>query len=119
MARSHKPLLWLPFAMGGTVAALVLPGLIVLTLLVSLGALHPEALSHARVSAVAGHWLGALVLFLVLGSMLWHAAHRLRMTLQDLGVRTASGRRLAARTCYGLAALGTLVLVAALLGLLQ
>lgn len=117
MARSHKPLLWFPFAMGGTVAALLLPGLMLLTLLASLGVLPEDTLSHARVSAFAAHWLGALVLFGVIGSMLWHAAHRLRMTLQDLGVRTPAARRLAARVCYGLATVGTLVLVAGLLGM--
>jgi len=116
MARSHKPLLWFPFAMGGTVAALLLPGLMLLTLLASLGVLPGDALSHARVSAFASHWLGALTLFAVIASMVWHAAHRLRMTLQDLGVRTPAARRLATRICYGLATLGTLVLVAGLVG---
>lgn len=116
MARSHKPLLWFPFAMGGTVAALLLPGLMLLTLLASLGVLPDDALSHARVSAFAGHWLSAAVLFVVIVSMLWHAAHRLRMTLQDLGVRTAPARRLAARICYGLATAGTLLLIAGLVG---
>lgn len=116
MARSHKPLLWFPFAMGGTVAALLLPGVMLLTLLASLGVLPDEALSYARVSAFAAHWLGALVLFGVIASMLWHAAHRLRMTLQDLGVRTPGARRLAARICYGLATLGTVVLVAGIVG---
>ena len=31
MARSNKPILWLPFAAGGLVAALVIPVLILLT----------------------------------------------------------------------------------------
>lgn len=118
MARSHKPLLWFPFAMGGTVAALLLPGLLLLTLLAGLGVLPDGALSHARVSAFVGHWLGTLAVFVVVASMLWHAAHRLRMTLQDLGVRTPTARRLAARICYGLATAGTLLLIAALIGVL-
>ncbi|HKJ95363.1 MAG TPA: fumarate reductase subunit FrdD [Gammaproteobacteria bacterium] len=116
MARSHKPLLWLPFAAGGTIAALLLPGLLLFTLLASLGVLPADALSYSRVSALASHWIGAVVLFIVLTSMLWHAAHRLRMTIQDLGARTPPARQWVARTCYGLAAVGTLILLIALAG---
>jgi len=117
MARSRKPLLWLPFAAGGTVAALILPGLVLLTLLASLGLLPADALSYERVNAVVGHWAGAAVTFAVVATMLWHAAHRLRMTLQDLGVRATATRRLTARTCYGLAAAATLMLAAALVAI--
>lgn len=114
MARSRKPLLWLPFAAGGTIAALVLPGLLLVTLLASVGLLPADVLSFTRISAVAGHWLGAPVVFALLVSMLWHAAHRLRMTVQDLGVRSAAPRARVARTCYGLAGLGTVVVLVAL-----
>ena len=41
MARSNKPILWLPFAGGGLVAALITPVLILITgVLVPLGVLH-------------------------------------------------------------------------------
>lgn len=119
MTRSHKPLLWLPFAAGGTLAALVLPGLLLVTLLASVGALPDDTFSYSRVLAFTGHWLGALVTLGVLVPILWHAAHRLRMTVQDLGVRNAGHRRVVARICYGLASGGTLVLLYALIAVLN
>jgi len=55
-----------------------------------------------------------VALFAVIGLAFWHAAHRLRMTAQDLGVRAPGPRRVLAWTCYLLAAAGTLVLMVAL-----
>jgi fumarate reductase subunit D len=46
--------------------------------------------------------------------ILWHAAHRLRITAHDLGIY-ADG--LVMFICYGIAALGTIVTFVALLGL--
>lgn len=115
MARSNKPIIWLPFAAGGTVAAFLLPAVMLAVLLVSLGALPADALSHDRMQVLVVHPVGKLAILVVLALPLWHAAHRLRMTLQDLGVRRSGGRRLVARLCYGLAALTTVALLYALL----
>jgi fumarate reductase subunit D len=41
--------------------------------------------------------------------LFWHSAHRLRMTLQDLGVRRAGTRRVVALVCYVAAAVGTVL----------
>lgn len=109
MARSNKPWLWLPFAIGGTVSAFLLPALVLLTLGVSTGML-PHALDYERMHAFFGHWLVGLIAFGVVASMLWHAAHRLRMTLQDIAFRSAGPRALSAGICYTLAALFTLAL---------
>jgi fumarate reductase subunit D len=117
MAISNKPLVWLPFAAGGMIAALLLPAVMLVVLADSLGLLAPEALGHGRVHAFASHPLAALVLFGTIAAVLWHAAHRLRMTAQDLGVRGAGARRWLARGCYLLAALATLGLAAVLVGL--
>ena len=86
MAISNKPIVWGPFAAGGTVTAFLTPALILLTLLAALG--HaPDLLAYERLHAFAGHWLVKVaiagVVFLSLGS----AAHRLRITCYDLGVR--------------------------------
>ncbi|HET6602756.1 MAG TPA: fumarate reductase subunit FrdD [Xanthomonadaceae bacterium] len=86
MAKSNKPVIWALFAAGGTVAALLVPALVVLTLLPALGVL-PELLGYERAQAFAGHWLGKAALFGTIFLLLWHAAHRLRITLHDLGVR--------------------------------
>jgi fumarate reductase subunit D len=112
MAKSNKPLLWLPFAAGGLVAAFIIPVLILVTgVLVPLGFLH---LPYARVFAFAHNPLGKLILFGVVALSAWHAAHRLRMTVHDLGL----GGGLAVRfICYGSAWLLIAVSAAALLAI--
>ena len=86
MAISNKPIVWGPFAAGGTLTALLTPALILLTLLAALG--HaPELLAYDRLHALAGHWLVKLAVVGVVFLSLWSAAHRLRITCYDLGVR--------------------------------
>ena len=86
MAISNKPIVWGPFAAGGTLTAFLTPALILLTLLAALG--HaPELLAYDRLHAFAGHWLAKLALAGVVFLSLWSAAHRLRITCYDLGVR--------------------------------
>lgn len=114
MAMSNKPVVWLPFAAGGMLTALVLPGVMLLVLLVSIGVLPAESLGYERVRAFAANPFGGLTIFILAGLAVWHAAHRLRMTLQDLGVRSRGPRQVVAWLCYGLAALGTVVLIVAL-----
>jgi fumarate reductase subunit D len=107
MARSNKPMLWLPFAGGGLVAALVTPVLILITgILMPLGVLH---LRYETLAAFAHHPIGKLVLFGAVALPAWHAAHRLRMTAHDLGL----GGGIAVKTaCYGTA--GLVILAAAI-----
>jgi fumarate reductase subunit D len=86
MAISNKPIVWGPFAAGGTVTAFITPALILLTLLAALG--HaPDLLAYDRLYAFAGHWLAKLVVAGVVFLSLWSAAHRLRITCYDLGIR--------------------------------
>ena len=86
MAISNKPIVWGPFAAGGTLTAFLTPALILLTLLAALG--HaPDLLAYERLHAFAGHWLAKLALAGVVFLSLWSAAHRLRITCYDLGVR--------------------------------
>jgi fumarate reductase subunit D len=118
MAMSNKPLVWLPFAAGGTVAAFVLPAMMVVVLLASLNLFASRALAYESLHAFAVHPLGALVIAGVLGLSLWHAAHRLRMTVQDLGVRSEAGRRSVARLCYAAASMFSALLLYALGALL-
>jgi len=96
MARSNKPILWLPFAAGGLVAALIIPVLIVITgVLVPLGLVH---LPYEKMAAFVHNPLGKLILFGTVALPAWHAAHRLRMTAHDLGF----GSGVAVKTiCYG------------------
>lgn len=96
MARSNKPILWLPFAAGGLVAALIVPVLIAITgVLMPLGVL---TLPYAKILAFAHNPLGKLILLGTVAFPAWHAAHRLRMTAHDLGL----GAGLLVKTlCYG------------------
>lgn len=111
MAKSNKPIIWGTFAAGGTVAAFVMPVLIVLTLLVALGQ-TPEMLAYARLHAFAAHWFGKLALFVVISLSLWGAAHRLRITCYDFGIRADT---LVATIVYLVAAFGTVAAVVYLL----
>ena len=86
MAISNKPIVWGPFAAGGTLTAFLTPALILLTLLAALG--HaPDLLAYERLHAFASHWLAKLALAGVVFLSLWSAAHRLRITCYDLGIR--------------------------------
>ena len=86
MAISNKPIVWGPFAAGGTVTAFLTPALILLTLMAALG--HaPDLLAYERLHAFAGHWLAKLAVTGVVFLSLWSAAHRLRITCTDLGIR--------------------------------
>jgi fumarate reductase subunit D len=86
MARSNKPIVWGPFAAGGTLSAFLTPVLMLLTLLAALG--HaPDVLAYENLRAFAGHWLAKAAIVVVVFFSLWSAAHRLRITAYDLGVR--------------------------------
>lgn len=103
MAKSNKPLIWGPFAAGGTITALLIPVLIVLTLLVALG--HtPPALTYDGVRAFVSLGIGKVMVFGVIALSLWSAAHRLRITFYDFGARCDT---LVATLVYVAAACGT------------
>ncbi len=106
MARSNKPIVWSLFAAGGMLAAFLMPVLIFITgLAVPTGLLPEDALAYDRMLALVRNPIGKLILFAVIFLTLWHAAHRLRMTLLDLGIRNG---RAAVLTCYGTAAFGSI-----------
>ena len=86
MAISNKPIVWGPFAAGGALTAFVTPALMLLTLLAAFG--HaPDLLAYDRLHAFLGHWLAKASVAGVVFLSLWSAAHRLRITCYDLGMR--------------------------------
>ncbi len=111
MAKSNKPIFWGLFAAGGTVTAFVTPVLVLLTLFAALGFV-PNLLTYDQLHAFAANWLGKLVIFGIILLSLWHAAHRLRVTFHDFGIRADT---LIAYVVYGLAGLGTLMTLVYLL----
>lgn len=80
---SSKPLVWLPFAAGGMFAAFVLP----VVILITTGLVLPSATSYASAHAFVANWLGKLVILGIVVLPAWHAAHRLRVTAHDFGIR--------------------------------
>ena len=113
MHRSNKPLIWGLFAAGGTLAAFIVPSLILVTCFaVPLGLLPSDVLSYERLVGLMQHALSKLVTFGVLFLVIWHAAHRMRITAHDLGIRNDT---LIMFICYGIAAAATLLALAALL----
>jgi fumarate reductase subunit D len=111
MAKSNKPIVWSLFAAGGTLAAFLAPVLVLLFLLAALG--HaPGLLVYSQLHAFAAHWLGKLFLLAVIVLFLWHAAHRLRVTLHDVGLRQDF---IVAVVLYLVAAVGTVLSVLYLL----
>ena len=112
MARSNKPIIWSLFAAGGTFAAFVTPVMIFVTgLAIAFGVLPAEALAYDRILAVVQHPVGKGLVFLAVFLPAWHAAHRLRITAHDFGVRADFA---VMTICYGLASLATAIAVFAL-----
>ncbi len=103
MAISNKPIVWGPFAAGGTLTAFLTPVLVLLTLLAALGHV-PDVLAYEQMRAFAGHWLVKLALVVVVFLSLWSAAHRLRITCYDLGLRADAA---VATILYAVALAGT------------
>lgn len=115
MARSNKPVIWSLFAAGGTFAAFVTPVTILVTgLAVAFGLLTPEDLAYERVLSVAQNPIGKAFMFLVIFLPSWHAAHRLRITVHDFGIRADT---VVKYVCYGLAMAVTIISIFALLGI--
>lgn len=113
MARSNKPIVWGLFAAGGTLSAFIFPVVVfVLGFGVTLGFYSPDAFSFDRMQALAANPWGKLFLFAPTFFIIWHAAHRLRITAHDFGIR-ADG--LVAYLCYGAAAVGTVAMAYAFL----
>jgi len=115
MAKSHKPIIWAPFAAGGTFSAFFSPVLILITgILVPLGLLSADVLSYSRAHDFAHGWIGKIILFAFVALPAWHAAHRLRITVHDFGIRADI---LVAVVVYIAAAIATVVAISSLLAI--
>lgn len=107
MKRSSQPPFWVLFGAGGMLSALVGWMLAFITgVATPLGLALPEGfMGYANMIAFARSVPGKAFLFSVAALFLWHGAHRIHHSLNDLGVPTGAGTMLA---CYGVAFLGTL-----------
>ncbi len=111
-----EPFLWGLFSAGGVVAALFVPiHIIIAGLAVPLGLLGADAVGYTHMRALLGNPLVKLYLFVLVALPLFHAAHRLRFALKDMGLK-APGQILG-MVLYSGAILGTVVAAIILAGL--
>ena len=97
--RSSEPFFWAMFSSGGTLAALLMPALVLLLWFAfPLG--WVEAPTHAELSSKIGHPLVRLALFAFITLSLFHWAHRFRFTLYD-GLQLSHLYGLIATLSYG------------------
>lgn len=111
MAKSNKPIFWGLFAAGGTVAAFVIPALVLVTLFAAMR-FNVDMFTYEAIHGFAAWWFGKLVIFGIITLCLWHGAHRLRVVAHDFGLRADTQ---IAIILYALACLGTLLTVVHLL----
>ena len=85
--KSNKPVVWFPFAAGGTVIAFFIPVIALLTLLAALGKV-PAGLTYEGLHGwLADCILAKLAVLGIVALSLWSSAHRLRCTCFDFGLR--------------------------------
>ncbi len=113
----HKlePLWWILFGAGGFVIGFVLPALILGVLLLGDSSVMSDGLSYPRALRLALHPLGKLFLIVVPTLGFWHCAHHVRHLMLDLFGHASAP--LGAYGGYGLALLGTIATVSAVLAL--
>jgi fumarate reductase subunit D len=103
MRRSNEPLVWLPFAGGMMADAMLVPALALIT-----GVLAPLGMvSEAGFRALLLNPLVRFVLFGLIALTFFHAAHRIRFTLADLGLKAL--KPALPLLCYGAAVVGTIL----------
>ncbi|MCK2217204.1 hypothetical protein MF672_025950 [Actinomadura sp. ATCC 31491] len=107
MRRTPEPYLWLLFSGGGVVAALVLPVLVLLFgVLMPLGVVDWPTAGH--LGALVGNVVVRVVLLVVVVLCLFHAAHRIRFTSEEL-LGIARFDPIIAVLCYGGAIAGGVI----------
>ncbi len=116
-ADKNEPFWWAMFSVGGMVAALLVPIHIFLDgLAVPLGLIDADLLGYERMQALIANPFVKIYLSVLIVLPLYHAAHRIRFSLYELGIRKF--RLSLAVLCYGGALIGTAVALYILWGLL-
>ena len=116
MRRSTEPLWWLLFAMGGTVAAFLMPVHVLINGFGLATGWAREALAFDRAHALASHPLARLYLFVLISLSLLHWAHRFRYTLAE-GLHLKASFLPVSFGIYGAAVLGVVLATIALVRL--
>ncbi len=102
MRPSNEPFWWAMFGAGGMITALLLPVLIILT-----GFVVPAGgVDFNQLHTLFNNPLVRLIILGVAFLSFFHAAHRIRHTLKDLGLRSVATPL--AVLCYAAALAGTI-----------
>ena len=105
-SKTTDPFWWALFSTGGTIAAFLVPIHVLLTgLAIAFGWISREAVSYERMRELLANPLVRLYLFVFMSLPLFHAAHRIRYLLKDLGLRRFPTPL--AVICYGVALAAT------------
>lgn len=106
-AQKSEAFWWLLFSAGGMLSAIFLPGHIFFQgLALQLGWIPEDAMSFERMTSLLSHPIAKLYLFALISLSLFHAVHRLKHVVHDLGL---DANRLMAFFFYSVAILGTLL----------
>ncbi len=106
-APRSEPFWWLLFSAGGMLSAIFLPGHVIFQgIAMPMGWIPAQASSYARMHALLSHPIAKLYLFALISLSLFHAAHRLKHTVLDLGLQAGG---FLAFAFYGFAILCTAV----------
>lgn len=116
MRRSAEPLWWLLFAMGGTVAAFLVPVHILINGLGLATGWAREPMAFERAHALASHPLARLYLFVLISLSALHWAHRFRYTLAE-GLHLKASFLPVSLGTYGAAVIGVVLAAIALMRL--
>ncbi len=101
----NKAFFWSLFAAGGTLTAFLFPVVALVLLIAALGG-APDIMTFEQMEGMLSNWFMKLVMFGTITLALWHAGHRVRIALHELGVH-ADGT--VAVVGYGVALVGTLL----------
>lgn len=95
-----EPFFWSLFGGGGTVSALFLPVLLVITgIAIPLGWINP---SFDQLKALLDPWYSRLLILVIVSLSMFHWAHRFRFTLHE-GLQLHPYDKPIAVLCYGFA----------------
>jgi fumarate reductase subunit D len=103
-----EPVIWLLFGNGLLIGTMLLTGwILVVGIAVPLGLIDAAALSFERAHVLASSIIGRLVLAALIVLPLWKGAHHLRHLSLDF--RGAERDVVVAPICYGIATIGSLL----------
>lgn len=101
MRHQHlKPIYWGLFAGGGTIAALIMPALVVIFgIMLPFGLIaDPNHLQFSLQDCLGRWWIFIPIAFLLF-MVLWHCLHRLYYVLHDMHFNVNNNTRVAFYTC--------------------